>query len=37
MNCFAVQLGVWLTEMGPLYDSPNETVILSVNIAAGLR
>jgi len=30
----AVQLGVWLSEMGPHYDSINEGVILAVKIAA---
>jgi hypothetical protein len=31
---FAVQLGMWLTEMGPLYDWPNESVIQAVENAA---
>jgi hypothetical protein len=31
---FAIQLGMWLTEIGPLYDWPNESVILLVKNAA---
>jgi hypothetical protein len=26
--CFSFQLGMWLTEIGLLYDWPNKTVIL---------
>jgi hypothetical protein len=34
MYYFAVQLGMCLTEMGPLYDCPNESVILTGKNAA---
>jgi len=34
---FSFQLGMWLTEIGPLYDWPNKTVILLVENAAPRR
>ena len=37
VNCFSFQLGMWLTEIGPLYDWPNKTVILLVENAAPRR
>ena len=37
MYYFAIQLGTCLAEMGPHYDSLNESVILAVKNAAPLR
>jgi hypothetical protein len=34
IHCFSFQLGMSLTEIGPLYDRPNESVILRVENAA---
>ena len=37
MERFSFQLGAWWAELGPHYDSPNESVIPPVEIAAPSR
>ncbi len=37
MECFSFQLGMRLSEIGPLYDRPNESVILLVENVAACR